>query len=371
MKRTKALAAASLVGAAVTLIAFAGPAAANPNAINPIPGLNGTNGIPNLTGRTQAVAQQTGMLSPNRTQDANVLGTDLGIMWDNGQGQVLTAFGDSAGLGLPNLLSGSLWAWRSSTLFRSSDGILADGMNFDSSPRDIFGQSKELVPSPKIPFVEISRIPTAGVAVGNTQVLSMMSVKNWGPAGTWDTNYSGLVYSQDNGENWTVAPETQRPNVGGNANFQMSAFVKADGFVYQYGTPAGRGGLVHIARVPEPQIMDLGAYEYFDGAKWIKGNPDVAKPIMPGGVGELSVAYNEYLGQYLMLTTDQYNSVVMRRSPSVTGPWGPPEVLVDTRELPTAYGAYIHPWSSGRDLYFLTTVHNNYNVLLMRTTLTP
>ena len=371
MKRTRALAAASLIGAAVTLIAFAGPAAANPNAINPIPGLNGTNGIPHLTGRTQAVAQQTGMLGPNRTQDSNVLGTDLGIMWDNGQGQVLTAFGDSAGLGLPNLLSGSLWAWRSSTLFRSSDGILSDGMNFDSSPRDIFGQSKELVPSPKIPFVEISRIPTAGVAVGNTQVLSMMSVKNWGPAGTWDTNYSGLVYSQDNGENWTVAPETQRPNVGGNANFQMSAFVKADGFVYQYGTPAGRGGLVHIARVPEPQIMDLGAYEYFDGAKWIKGNPDVAKPIMPGGVGELSVAYNEYLGQYLMLTTDQYNSVVMRRSPSVTGPWSPPEVLVDTRELPTAYGAYIHPWSSGRDLYFLTTVHNNYNVLLMRTTLTP
>ena len=97
MKRTRALAAASLIGAAVTLIAFAGPAAANPNAINPIPGLNGTNGIPHLTGRTQAVAQQTGMLSPNRTQDANVLGTDLGIMWDNGSGEVLMAFGDTYG----------------------------------------------------------------------------------------------------------------------------------------------------------------------------------------------------------------------------------------------------------------------------------
>ena len=371
VKRTTALATASIASVAASLIAFAVPAAANPNVVNPIPGLNGTNGIPHLTGRTQAVAQQTGLLSPNRTQDANVLGTDLGIMWDNGQGQVLTAFGDSAGLGLPNLLSGSIWAWRSSTLFRSSDGILSDGMNFDSSPRDIFGQSKELVPSPKIPFVEISRIPTAGVAVGNTQVMSMMSVKNWGPAGTWETNYSGLVYSHDNGENWTVAPETQRPNVGGNANFQMSSFVKGGGFVYQYGTPAGRGGLVHVARVPEAQIMDLGAYEYFDGGKWIKGNPDVAKPIVAGGVGELSVAYNEYLGQFLMLTTDHNNSVVMRRSPSITGPWSGPETLVDARELPSAYGAYIHPWSSGPDLYFLTTVHSNYNVLLMRTTLTP
>ncbi|WP_072688932.1 DUF4185 domain-containing protein [Rhodococcus marinonascens] len=369
MKRTKALAVVSLASVVMSLIAFAAPTAANPNIINPIPGLNGTNGIPNLTGRTRAVAQQTGLLSANRTQDANVLGTDLGIMWDNGRGQILTAFGDSAGLGLPNLLSGSLWAWRSSTLFRSSDRNLSDGMSFDSSPRDIFGQAKELVPSPKIPFVEISRVPTAGVAVGDTQILSMMSVRDWGEAGSWHTNYSGLAYSHDNGENWAVAPETQRPNVGGNANFQMSAFVESDGFVYQYGTPPGRGGLVHLARVPEAQIMDLSAYEYFDGAEWIESNPDVARPIMPGRVGELSVAYNEFLGQYLMLTTDQFNSVVMRRSPSLTGPWSEPETLIDTRELPSAYGAYIHPWSSGPDLYFLTTVHSNYNVLLMHTTL--
>ena len=42
------------------------------------PVLNGVNGLPELRGRTQVVAQQTGMLSTNRTQDLNVLGTDLG-----------------------------------------------------------------------------------------------------------------------------------------------------------------------------------------------------------------------------------------------------------------------------------------------------
>lgn len=63
-------------------------------------------------------------------------------------------------------------------------------MNFDSVVKDAVGQTKEVVPSPKIPFVEISRIPTAGVAVGDTQYLNLMSVKNWGPAGTWDTNFS-------------------------------------------------------------------------------------------------------------------------------------------------------------------------------------
>lgn len=360
---------ASLICASASFLAFSTPAGADPNSVNPIPVLNGTNGLPALHGRSQVVAQATGLLSANRTQDTNVLGTDLGIMWDNGSGQVLTAFGDTAGLGIPNLLAGSLWSWRSNVLFRSSDHNLADGMTFDSTPRDIVGQSKELMPSPKIPFVEISRIPTAGVAVDGVQYMSMMSVKDWGEPGRWDTNYSGLAFSTDDGENWIEATETRRPPDGGNRNFQMGAFLQADGFVYQYGTPAGRGGLVYVARVPKQKIRDLGAYEYWDGGKWVPKNPDVAAPIVFGGVGEISVQYNDFLGQYLMLTTDNRNSVVMRRAPTPTGPWSEPEVLIDGNELPTMYGAYMHPWSSGPDLYFLTTVHTNYNVLLMHTTL--
>ena len=352
-----------------TLLAVAAPAGANPNTVNPIPGLNGTSGLPQLPGPANAVAQATGMLSPNRTQDENVLGTDLGIMWDNGNGQILTAFGDSAGLGVPNLLAGSLWSWRSNTLFRSADRDLYDGMTFDSTPRDLLGQSKELIFSPKIPYVEISRIPTAGVAVDGVQYMSTMSVKNWGDPGKWETNFADIAVSTDNGENWVEAPETRRPNVEGNRNFQMGAFMKDGGYVYQYGTPPGRGQLAYVARVPEREIRNLGAYEYWNGGEWKKGDVNAAAPIVFGGVGELSVQYNQYLGQYLMLTTDNLNSVVMRRSPTPTGPWGPPEVLVDTRALPSAYGAYIHPWSSGPDLYFLTTVHSNYNVLLLRTTL--
>lgn len=361
--------AGSILCTGTAILAFIVPAAADPNTVNPIPVLNGTNGVPSLQGRSRAVAQATGLLSANRTQDSNVLGTDLGIMWDNGNGQVLTAFGDTAGLGIPNLLVGSLWSWRSNVLFRSSDRDLADGMTFDSTPRDIVGQSKELIPSPKIPFVEISRIPTAGIAADGMQYMSIMSVKNWGEPGKWETNYSSLAFSTDNGENWVEATETRRPPVGGNLNFQMGAFVKDGEFVYQYGTPPGRGGLVYLTRVPEKQMRDLNAYEYWDGGKWVPKNPDVAAPLVFGGVGEISVQYNSYLGQYLMLTTDDHNSVVMRRAPSPTGPWSAPEVLIAGPELPSMYGAYIHPWSSGPDLYFLTTVHSNYNVLLMHTTL--
>lgn len=368
MTKTVSVLLSALVGVSALLLNSSTPAAANPNAINPIPVLNGTAGLPNLQGRSRAVFQVTGMASPNNTQTYNVLGTDLGIMWDNGGGEMLTAFGDTAGVGFPNLLAGSTWAWRSNVLVRSHSRNPANGIYFDSVVRDVFGQARDLIPSPKIPFIEISRIPTAGIAVNGVQYMSLMSVQTWDNVGQWTTNYSGLAASADNGETWADLGFTRRPNQGGQANFQQSAFLKDDGFVYQYGTQSGRNNDAFVARVPENDITNLAEYEYWDGERWRKDDVNAARPIM-SNVGELSVMYNQYLGQFISLTTDPFNSVVMRRSPSPTGPWSDPEVLIDTRELPTAYAPSIFPYQTGRDLYFLTTVHNQYNVVLMRTTL--
>ncbi|WP_454199832.1 DUF4185 domain-containing protein [Nocardia sp. Marseille-Q1738] len=357
-----------LAGVSALLCPAATPAIANPNAINPIPVLNGTTGLPNLAGRARAVFQVTGMASPNNTQNYNVLGTDLGIMWDNGHGEMLTAFGDTAGFGFPNLLAGSMWAWRSNILLRSHTTNPAEGIYFDSVVRDVFGQARDLIPSPKIPFLEISRIPTAGISVGGVQYMSLMSVRSWDDIGRWSTNFSGLAVSGDNGETWAELPETRRPNEGGNANFQMNAFLADGGYIYEYGTRSGRNHTAHVARVRAQDIADLSEYEYWDGNSWRKNDVNAAAPIM-WGVSELSVMYNSYLGQFISLTTDAFNSVVMRRASSPAGPWSEPEVLIDTRELPTAYAPSIFPYQTGRDLYFLTTVHSQYNVVLMRTTL--
>ncbi|WP_067836037.1 DUF4185 domain-containing protein [Nocardia lijiangensis] len=368
MNKTAKILLSTLAGGTALLLTATTPATANPNAINPIPVLNGTNGLPNLVGRSRAVFQVTGMASPNNTQTYNVLGTDLGIMWDNGNGEMLTAFGDTAGLGFPNLLAGSMWAWRSNILVRSFTKDPANGIYFDSVVRDVVGQARDLIPSPKIPFLEISRIPTAGIAVGGVQYMSMMSVKTWDNVGEWTTNYSGLAASADNGETWADLGHTRRPNEGGDANFQMNAFLKSDGYVYEYGTPSGRDNTAYVARVREHDIQNLGEYEYWDGEGWRKNDVNAAAPIM-WGVSELSVMWNDYLGQFVSLTTDRFNSVVMRRASSPVGPWSDPEVLIDTRELPTAYAPSIFPYQTGRDLYFLTTVHSQYNVVLVRTTL--
>lgn len=362
----------TVVAAALTFataLALTAPAQANPNGVNPIPLLNGTAGLPRLSGPTQAVAQVTGMASPNNTQNYNVLGTDLGIMWDNGKGEMLTAYGDTAGLGVPNLLLGSFWSWRSNILLRSHDRNPADGIAYDGVVRDGLGQAKDLVPSPKIPYVEISRIPTAGISVGGIQYMAMMSVKSWLEPGRWDTNFATIALSGDNGENWVEAPEARRPATGGHLNFQMSAFLESNGFVYQYGTPPGRNNSAYLARVVPDRILNIAEYEYWNGTDWRKNDVNAAIPLLPTGVGEISVAWNQYLGRYIMLTTDAFNSVVMMTSPNPEGPWSPPRVLIDTRALPSAYAPSIYPYQTGSDLYFLTTIYDQYNVVLMRTPL--
>ncbi|ONM49631.1 DUF4185 domain-containing protein [Nocardia donostiensis] len=356
-----AIARIGALAAALTLVAT-GAAVADPNNVNPIPGFNGQpRGLPALPGPTQAIFQVTGMDSPNRTHQVNVLGTDLGVMWDDGNGTLLTAFGDSAGLGIPNLLAGSVWAWTSNVIFRSHTKDPSQGIFFDSVvPNPL--------PSPKIPGIEISLIPTAGIAVGGVQYLSLMSVRGWGDHGRWTTNFVTLAASGDGGQTWAQLPTTRRANVDGHERFQQNAFVKEDGYVYRYGTPAGRNNPGFISRVQEFDIANIDAYEYWDGTAWKPGDAKAAAPIVEG-VAELSVQWNEHLGQYVMLTTDPTNSVVMRTAAAPQGPWSPPRTLVDTAALPSAYAPMIFPYQTGSDLYFLLTVHHQYNVLLMRTPL--
>jgi hypothetical protein len=361
MRRLSALAVGACAAVAL-LAAVATPAGADPNSINPIPVLNGVNGLPRLPGPTQPVFQLTGIASPNRTEYQNVLGTDLGIMWDDGRGQMITAYGDTAGLGIPNLLAGSVWAWRSNVLFRSLAGVgPADGVHYTS-----FVDNP--LPSPKIPGIEISFIPTAGISVNGVQYMSMMSVREWGPDGHWATNFATLAVSGDDGQTWVQLPTTRRANQDGFQNFQQAAFLKAGGYIYRYGTPGGRRNPGFVARVREADIANIDAYEYWDGGAWKPHDANQAKPIV-GGVGELSVMWNDHLHQYVMLTTDPFDSVVMRTAPAPQGPWSEPRVLVDVRDLPTMYAPMIYPYQTGSDLYFALGIHNQYNVVLMRTPL--
>nr|WP_241665729.1 DUF4185 domain-containing protein [Prescottella subtropica] len=361
---------------------------------NSLPWITGApdGALPILSGKTKAIEMVTGPGSPNKTIERfSVSGTDLGIMWDNGAGQVLMAFGDTVGdCDEPGD------QWRSNVLFRSSDRNLADGMRLDNSPlatppppnfsrqviQGLLGQNPGSFP-------EFTVIPTGGVAVDGKQYVRWMSVRSWDTPGEWTTNYSGLAESSDNGDTWKTLPQTVRLNREGvfdgidlpgvpalasaNKNWQMSAFVPGRGaddkYVYEFGTPSGRSGEARLARVlaTSADMVDLTKYEYWTGSTW-SADISAAKPVINGKVSELSVQWNDYLGKYIAMYTD-VNGLVMRQSDSPIGPWSGKQTIVSSVALPSLYGGLMHPWSQGKDLHFVLTTWDRYNVIYMRTDL--
>lgn len=307
------------------------------------------------------VARLTGPGAMNDTLGrSDVFGTDLGIMWDDGHGEILTAFGDTQSINGWSLLYGQVFYWRSNILLRSRDHNLADGMTFSGHVGPP-GHAKRLI---KPTRREITILPTAGLAANGKQYMSIMAVKEWGNPGTWRTRFSGLAASTDGGRNWK-AVNAFRPNAGANHKFQMNAFLKDGHTVYVYGTPPGRAGAVYLARVPENKIENLGAYEYFAGGRWVKGDTGAATPIMAGPNGELSVAYSSYLGKYISLATR--HGVTLRTSNTPWGPWSSGENVVPENNPYSGYAPFIHPWSlDGPTLYFTYSISLGYQVYLMR-----
>ena len=394
---------------------------------------------------TSIITKVTGPGGLNNTPARfGVGGTDLGIMWDNGitdnpstttvnEHQVLILFGDTFSATTP-VRTG---VWRNNMLLRSSDNILSNGMyirdgsvpvdgttadDFTGAPlvynselnQNIF---KQVIANERYAAgTDVTIIPTSAISVpynnayGSRQYATFMDVRSWDTPGRWTTNYSGVAFSDDNGVTWHVASESIRasapgystkPYVSGNQNFQQGALVKppagsadaAAGWVYAYGTPAGRGGTVYVSRVKQDQILDQTKYEYWNGTTWVANKPSAATPVLPGTTtssffglikrttyptaGEMSVQYNEYEKKYIMLYADQNNNVVMRKADRPEGPWSAPTTLVTSSKMPGLYAPMIHPWSSTENvpesdrqyLYWNLSTWNDYQVTLMRTDL--
>ena len=93
-----------------------------------------------------------------------------------------------------------------------------------------------------------------------------------------------------------------------------------------------------------------------------------AAEVASAPVGELSVAWNDYLGRWIMTYLDEVRrAIVLREAPELTGPWSVPIEVVSANDYPSLYGAYLHPWGSdGEIIYFNMSQWGPYNVMLMR-----
>ncbi|MBK0866593.1 DUF4185 domain-containing protein [Saccharopolyspora sp. HNM0986] len=306
--------------------------------------------------------------------------TDLGIMWDDGRGGVLIAFGDTYGAEWGGNGAGPKHAdWRCNVLARSTSEDLDTGLEFDWVVQREDGAAGQFLPrDPKAR--ENTIIPTAGICAGGRNYLHYMSVRRWGVPGVWHTNYGALAYSDDGGRTWTKSDAAIWPNRGqralrrfrrrdqGGHPFQLIAFAGVlDGYVHLLGTPSGRFGSGHLARAPEGDLLDPAGYEYWTGSGW-GTDPFAAAPVLSAPVAELSVQYNSHFGRWFAVHLDEHRAaIVLRTAEELTGPWSKGEVLTTGSEYPALYGGFQHPWAADRPAIYCTmTQWRPYNVDLFR-----
>ncbi len=313
--------------------------------------------------------------NPSQTHTNYALrATDLGVIWDAttdpDDKKVMIAFGDSYDDGWGGFGGGGT-GWRGNLLAISKDTDVSDGILFSTMIADPAtpNYAKEIIHSDHITngSGDFTAIPTAGITVGARHYIHYMQIKNWGAAGRWNTNFSEIAYSDDEGQNWTKSGVKW----GATSKFGQAAYLKEDGYVYMFGTPVGRFDAAYLARVAEADMLDFEQYEYWNGTGWVLNNEAAAVPIVEQPVSELSVVYNSYYNKYMMtyLNENRY-AIVMRSSSSLTGGWSAETEIATGAEYPGLYGAFIHPWTNdGRDLYFLMSEWGPYNVVLMKSKL--
>lgn len=328
--------------------------------------------------KVEEVARLTGPDAINDTEQYAVAGTDLGSMVNLGD-KTWFVFGDTFGYRAPGFTGGGGDDWRSNVLAVSSDTNPADGITFDRFITGDDGHARELIPSRKVDNVEMTTIPTHGVAVGENLYLYFMSVRHWGEPGMWDANYSGVSRSTDGGETWEIIEGLQWP---GDSNFiQVAPFKVDDGAggtdIYFWGIPAGRFGGVKLMKVPEAEIETLASYRYFAGTN-AEGAPiwsedmEEATPVVQDTVGELSVIWNEQLGRWLMTYLSGAGDVVLREGLQPWGPWGEAIPVMTQAGFPGLYGPFMNPRyiaDDGRTIYFTISRWGPYNVYWMKATL--
>ncbi len=131
--------------------------------------------------------------------------------------------------------------------------------------------------------------------------------------------------------------------------------IEEGGLLYLFAAAEWHGARgVLLARVAAESIEDPSAYIYYTGpGPRFSTNRDDAQLLIDEVYGQVSIAWNDYLGAYLMACSSDFfhpHAVRFRVADALCGPWRAPvaEVIVPETQGPTdlVYCAYLHPeWS--------------------------
>jgi hypothetical protein len=200
-----------------------------------------------------------------------------------------------------------------------------------------------------------------------------MSVNNW-DNGTWVCNYGSIARSKDL-RRWELLP-LRWP---GDSRFCQMVPVEHDGWVYVVGISGGRLGPARLMRVRPDDYENFDAYEYLTGREpdgtpiYTRGEEGLRSTyeLLPGTVGEPSILYSEYLGEWIItyISPSSSHDIILRTAKTLDGVWSEPVSIVPAAQVPGLYGAFMNPRyvsADGKRIRFLMSLWLPvYNVSVM------
>ena len=304
-------------------------------------------------------------------------GTDLGIPFELPDGRMMLLYGDTfSGQNMSGI-------WHSNFMAITSDTNLSDGLTFDEL---VYNEKNNQV----IPFaeglhqggnefdtnVEVTKIPTGGISIGDDVYIFYMSIRYWGVGGSWNINYNQCVKATDDTyKTWENVDSLRWREDELKYAGQVYPFhnPKDEEHIYFTSIVGGRNDGAVMFRVDKDKFENRDEYEYLvDTDTWVKGDTGMAalnkKPhyVLNPAVAEPSIVYNSYLDKFVYCTL-KGTSIVVATSDTVTGPYSDVYSICNGNDYPGLYGGFLHEKfmdTDGQRMYLQlsrwTPIYNTY-----------
>jgi hypothetical protein len=191
--------------------------------------------------------------------------------------------------------------------------------------------------------------PLGGAWVNGRFYLYYSMIEVFG-SGSWDFRGVGTGLARSD----AALGKYERLRPGGQWRFPVepSQILETEGWLYLFGIgDVGGRKCVTLARVRPPWIERPESYEFFNGEEF-SGRRESAAALVEDISGQVSVAWNDYLGKYVMATSSDVSNprdIFLRVADTPTGPWSPAVARIqvpETRQgkrVSLVYCAYLHP----------------------------
>ena len=292
--------------------------------------------------------------------DHGVVGTDLGMPFTLPDGRIMMLYGDTFAA------KNKAGYWNSNFMAITSDFDLSDGLEFDelvvreNGMVKPFAQGAHQNDDEFNKDVEVTKIPTGGISIGNNVYIFYMSVRYWGPNASWNVTYNQCV----------------KASLDINGNPDYTNFVNVEGlrwdddelygagqiypveeknhpdYIYFLMTAGGRHYGSEMMRVKKENFENKDEYEYLTAKDtWTKGDEGIKKlgenPFFVLNIESLepNLFYSSYLNKYVSMNRyPGYNALYV--ADDITGPYTPyicPTVPTsDMVDVGSGYGFFFH-----------------------------